>query len=324
MDSRVAVVTDSTASLPAWLVEASGVVVVPLHVVIDGTAYLEGVDLSPAALVDALRAGSHVSTAQPGPEAFARVYARVAARGAREIVSIHLSGKLSSTATSAELAAQSAGVPVRVVDSGTVGMALGLAVLAAAGEASGGDLTGGPGPRAAPDVGAAPGARGEAGSVGPSGTRSRGARGTAATAAAAARAAERRAAGSSLLFAVDSLEHLRRGGRLSALSAALGTVLGLRPVLGVRGGRLEVVEKARTGARARDRVVEMSVRDAVERARCDVVVHHLGEPEEADRVAEVLRARCGAALRTVHVAEISAAVGAHVGPGLLAVVVADV
>ncbi|KGM13141.1 hypothetical protein N869_16045, partial [Cellulomonas bogoriensis 69B4 = DSM 16987] len=132
MAGRVAVVTDSTASMPAVLVEAADVVVVPLQVIVDGTPHQEGVDLSPAQLVSALRRGATVTTSQPGPETFARAYARVAARGAREIVSVHISADLSGTVTSAELAAQTAGVPVHVVDSRTVGMGLGLAVAAAA------------------------------------------------------------------------------------------------------------------------------------------------------------------------------------------------
>ena len=277
---ELAVVTDSTASLPASLVEAADVVVVPLQVVVDGVAYREGVDLSPARLAEALRSGATVTTSQPGPEAFARVYARVAARGAREIVSVHLSGELSGTVTAAELAAQSAGVPVHVVDSRTVGMALGFAVLAAA-------------------------------------------RSTVPDGDAAARAALARAAGTTVLFAVDSLDHLRRGGRLGPVAAAFGTLLGLRPVLGVRNGRLDVIEKARTAGRARERILELIVADVARRDRFDLAVHHLGQPDVAAAIAERLTATCGAGLRAVHVAEISAAVGAHVGPGLVAVVAAD-
>ncbi|MCU1433107.1 MAG: DegV family protein [Actinotalea sp.] len=296
MTTRVAVVTDSTASLPAALVEATGIVVVPLEVVIDGVPYREGVDLSPARLVEALLAGATVTTSQPGPAAFARVYARMAARGAQEIVSIHLSGALSSTVTTAELAAQSAGVPVHVVDSRTVAMGLGLAVLAAAHTASGSDV--GTGGRDAPGPGPV-------------------------TGASVARAAEVRASGSTVLFAVDSLEHLRRGGRLGAVAAALGTVLGLRPVLGVRSGHLEVVEKVRTSARARERLVDLAAADIVRRRRADVAVHHLGQPEMAVQVEERLRAAGGTQIRTVHVVEVSAVLAAHVGPGLIAVVVAD-
>ncbi len=277
---RVAVVTDSTASMPARLVEAAGIVVVPLDVIVDGVPHREGLDISTAQIVSALRSGAVVRTAHPGPEAFARAYARVAARGATEIVSVHLSGELSGTVTSAQIAAQSAAVPVHVVDSRTVGMGLGFAALRAASVGSG-------------------------------------------DGAAVARAAADRAARTTVRFAVETLEFLRAGGRLGPLAATLGTVLGLRPVLAVRDGRLDVAEKVRTSARARDRVVELAVADTVRRGRVEMAVHHLGDPTQAMAVADRLRAACGSRLGAVHVAEISAVVGAHAGPGLLAVVVAD-
>lgn len=255
----VAVVTDSTASLPPGLVEAAGIVVVPLDVVVDGVPHREGVDISPAQIVEALRSGAVVRTAHPGPESFQRAYARVAARGAREIVSVHLSGELSGTVTAAQLAAQTSGVPVHVVDSRTVGMALGCAALAAARVAGADDASAHDG-------------------------------------AAVARAAERRAATTSVRFAVDSLEHLRAGGRLGPLAAALGTVLGLRPVLAVREGRIDVVEKVRTSARARDRVVELTLADVARRRRVELTVHHLGDPAGAAAVAERLTAATGRGL----------------------------
>lgn len=286
----VAVVTDSTASLPAGLVDAAGIVVVPLDVVVDGVAHREGVDITTEQIVAALRAGASVRTAHPGPEAFSRVYARVAARGAAEIVSVHLSGELSGTVTSARLAAQTSGVPVHVVDSRTVGMGLGLAALAAARAAGAGERDG-------------PGAPADG--------------------AGAARAAEGRAATTTVRFAVDTLEYLRAGGRLGPLAATLGTVLGLRPVLAVRDGRIDVIEKVRTSARTRDRVLELAVADAARRSRVEMAVHHLDDEPAAERIADRLRAACGASLVGVHVAEISAVVGAHAGPGLLAVVVAD-
>ncbi|WP_199425159.1 DegV family protein [Actinotalea solisilvae] len=279
---RVAVVTDSTASLPDVVPDGADVVVVPLHVVVDGTAHLEGVDLTPARLVAALRAGAQVTTSQPGPEAFARAYSRAAARGAREVVSVHLSAELSGTVTSAAIAAQTSPVPVHVVDSRSVGMGLGFPVLTALAAARAGE-----------------------------------------DGAAVARAAERRAATTSVLFAVDTLEHLRRGGRLGPVAAAVGTVLGLRPVLGVRDGRIEVVEKVRTSARARTRLVELVADGVARRGAFDLAVHHLGDAASAEELGDRLRASCGPGLRDLHVAEISAVVGAHVGPGVLAVVAAD-
>jgi len=128
----VAIVTDSTASLPEGAAERWGVGVVPLDVVVDGERHVEGVDLSPDALLAALTHGGKVTTSQPPPAAFASAYERAAASGAREIVSIHLSGELSGTVRAARLAAESSSVPVHVVDSGVVAMALGFAVLDAA------------------------------------------------------------------------------------------------------------------------------------------------------------------------------------------------
>src|SRR5690606_10320400 len=136
---------------------------------------------------------------------------------------------------------------------------------------------------------------------------------------AVARAALERARTSTVRFAVASLEHLRRGGRLGPVAATLGTVLGLRPVLGVRDGRLDVVEKVRTSARARARLVELTLADVRSRGECEVAVHHLGRAEVAEEIAESLRGD----VRSVRVAEISAVLGAHVGPGVTAVVVAD-
>src|SRR5665647_3736300 len=92
--------------------------------------------------------------------------------------------------------------------------------------------------------------------------------------AAVALAAERRAATTTVRFAVDTLEHLRAGGRLGAFAATLGSVLGLRPVLAIRDGRLDVVEKVRTSARARDRVVELALADIARRDRFELAVHH--------------------------------------------------
>ncbi len=77
------------------------------------------------------------------------------------------------------------------------------------------------------------------------------------------------------VFLVDSLDHLRRGGRLSAASAALGTVLGVRPLLTVRDGRIEVVQKVRTRSAAVERLTAVAVESAA-RARPALAVHHVG------------------------------------------------
>ncbi|WP_422110504.1 DegV family protein [Cellulosimicrobium arenosum] len=122
------------------------------------------------------------------------------------------------------------------------------------------------------------------------------------------------------IFCVDSLEHLRRGGRISAAAATFGTVLGVRPLLAVRDGRIEVVQKVRTRAAAVERMTTVAVESAGRRQAPALAVHHAGDPDGATRFATELTRRCGL---DVVVSPVSAVLGAHVGPGALAVVVAD-
>jgi fatty acid-binding protein DegV len=323
-------VTDSTASLSADEAVRWGVEIVPLEVIVGGERHHEGCDLSPADLATALSRGVRVTTSQPAPAAFADAYARAAASGAREIVSVHLSGELSGTVRAAQLAALAAPVPVHVVDSRSVVMGLGFAVLSAAQLARGG--------RAVDDHGAGVPPRLEPGDAAAAARRllrdvmtrvvhvgSPGATPDEPRVAGAAVAERARAVASSAnaWFLVDSLDHLRRGGRLTATAAAFGTVFGLRPILALRGGRIEVAEKVRTRRAARDRLEAIAAADVRRRGPSRVAVHHLGQAEMADGVARQLEARLGDLAPHVDVREVSAVIGAHVGPGLLAIVVAD-
>jgi len=275
------VVTDSTACLPTSLSgdDPAAPVVVPLRVHAGDDELREGIDVTPAEVADRIAAGQRLTTSQPAPEDFAQVFRDLAAGGARAVVSVHLSGELSGTLGAAEHAGQRAMVPVRVVDSRTVAMALGFAAQEAARCAAAG---------------------GDADHV-------------------AARAVEV-AASSETMFLVDSLDHLRRGGRLSAPAAAIGSALGVRPLLGMRDGRIELVQRVRTRKGATDRLVEHALRRATACERPGVAVHHLGAQERAEAVADALRSRLG--VEPV-VTPVSAVLGAHAGPGALAVVVAE-
>jgi DegV family protein with EDD domain len=279
----VAIVTDSTASLPPEVAAERGIVVVPLQVVIGATVYDEGADgATPDLVAAALKEWKPVSTSRPGPAALLEVYEKAASDGATAIVSVHLSGDMSGTFESAQLAARDASIPVLPVDTRQVGVATGYAALAAA------------------DVVDAGGSAEEAAS-----------------------AARDRAAASASLFYVDTLEYLRRGGRIGAAAALLGGALAVKPLLQIEDGKVASLERVRTSARALARLEELAVLAAGE-ASVDVCVAHLASPERAGQLTEKLAARLEANLdgREVWCGELGAVLGAHVGPGMIAVCVA--
>lgn len=283
MSATVAVVTDSTASLPGALVAELGITVVPLQVVIGGKAYDEGEDgATPERLAEALQAWVPVSTSRPSPETMLETYELLAAEGAGEIVSVHLSGDLSGTYESAQLAARKAPVPVTAVDTRQVGMGTGFCVLTAAEAVREGD-----------------------------------------DAVAAGGRARRRGRATTSLFYVDTLEYLRRGGRMGAAAALVGSALAVKPILRVEDGRVRPHERVRTSAKALARLEELAV-EAAGDAPVDVAVAHLASAARAEELAEHLRERLAAGLegREVVVGEIGAVLGAHVGPGMVAACVA--
>ena len=138
MSRHVAIVTDSTAYLPPPAMERHGITAVPLTVVLGDQALEEGTEISARSLAQALQKRRSVTTSRPSPELFAETYRRVAESGATGIVSLHLSAEFSGTYDAAVLAAREAPVPVRVVDTGMVAMALGFCALAAAESAEAG------------------------------------------------------------------------------------------------------------------------------------------------------------------------------------------
>jgi DegV family protein with EDD domain len=138
----------------------------------------------------------------------------------------------------------------------------------------------------------------------------------------AGKAARARAANTTSLFYVDTLEYLRRGGRMGAAAALLGSAMAVKPILKVDDGQVGPFEKVRTSAKALSRLEELAVEAAGE-AEVDVAVAHLASPERAKQLAERLGERLEKGLgdREIALGEIGAVLGAHVGPGMVAVVV---
>ncbi|WP_159451409.1 DegV family protein [Demequina sp. NBRC 110054] len=286
MTTRVAVVTDSAASLPDALAATPGLTVVPLTVVVDGTVHSEGVGLAPQDVSEALDRGEHVSTAHPGPDAYSRAIDAAVVAGADAVLVVTLSRQLSGAFDAARVAAGRASVPVDVVDSGTVTMAQGLAALAAREAASGG-----------------------------------------ASLADCAAEARRVAEGSRCLFTVDSLEPLRRGGRLSGAAAALGSALAIRPLLTVRDGEIVVDSRERTTRRARAAVASRAAgllsRDDAPAPGHVRVASVVGLQDDA--VSGVRDQILGLVPEAVVVpGPVSSVLAAHAGAGAVAACVAEV
>jgi DegV family protein with EDD domain len=277
----VAIVTDSTASLPGELVASHGIWVVPLHVVLGGQQFSEGVDVTTAEVAAALRKFTAVSTSRPSPQAFLDAYQAAAVSGHEAVVSVHISSDMSGTVESAALASSRSPIPVEVVDSRSMAMAMGYAVLSAATAAQ----------------------------------RGQDAKTVAAIASSRAKAA-------TVIFYVDTLEHLRRGGRIGAASALLGSALAIRPLLALSDGHIKPIEKVRTSARALSRLEELALKavDAAGETGVDIAVHHLDSQDRAGDLVDRLRTRVPSTA-TVILVELGAVVGAHVGPGTIAVAV---
>ena len=279
MGGRVVVVTDSTAYLPTGLADELSVRVVPLQVVLGGRSGAEGSEVTPAQVAAALAAWVPVSTSRPTPTEFAAVYREALQGGACGVVSLHLSRELSGTWDSARLAAGEVGADSIRVVDSR-SAAMGLGFAVLA----------------AAKAAAAGGSPEE-------------------VYAAAVGTAER----TTTLFYVDTLEHLRRGGRIGAAQALLGTALSVKPILHVREGRIVPLEKVRTVSKGIARLEALAVA-AAGAGPADVAVHHLAAAERAALLAERLRTRLPQ-VGQFYASEVGAVVGAHVGPGVLGVVV---
>lgn len=269
--SRVAIVTDSTAALPARVAEHYDIRVVPLQLHI-GDRHTDEAHADPNAVARALRDDTPISTSEPPSAEFFWTYKDAAYAGYQEVISLHISARLSQTSRSAREAAARTQIPVHVVDSLTSGMSLGfLAVLAT-----------------------------EAAMAGWS-------------AAQIVRLIEERRRHNSQMMYVDTLEHLRRGGRIGKAAALLGTAFSIKPLLGLSEGEIVPLARIPGTQRALAKLVDEGVKLCDNRP-VDAAVEYFDEPSRAEEVAERFRARVPT-LRRLVVTRASAVTAAHLGPG---------
>lgn len=274
----VAIVTDSTANLGPSDLDEYGISVVPLRVTMGARTAIDGVDVTSAEVARALRAKVAVSTSRPTPAEFAARYQSLLDAGASHVVSVHLSAALSGTWESAVLASQD--FPYGVVRVvDSRSTAMGLGFAVIAAA------------RCARDGGSAAAVQGVATAT-VDATRT--------------------------LFYVDTLEHLRRGGRIGTAAALFGTTLSVKPLLQLVEGQIVALEKVRTSSKALARLIELTV-DGAGRASVDLAVHHVAALDRATAIEAALREQLPR-LGESRVSELGPVVGAHLGPGVVGTV----
>ena len=278
--SKIAIVTDSTATIPSELLKNYPVFVAPLQVIWDEKCYLDGIDIKPTEFYDRLSHSSTMpSTSQVTPANFMTVYEDLV-RQDYQIISIHISQKLSGTLDSATQAKhQFPGARIELFDSATTAMAMGFQVLAVA----------------------------RAASLGASMDE---------CLAVAKKAREH----TGVLFMASTLEFLHRGGRIGGAARFLGTALDLKPILEVREGRIEAVERVRSINKAIDRLVELAVRRIDSRSPIRLAAIHANDPENAASLLEMVKSKFGITeISETMVAEVSPVLGTHTGPGTIGI-----
>ena len=290
-EPAVQIVTDSTADLPPDVAGAHGIDVVPLTVAFGTESFRDRVDLQPAGFYGRLAAKKeHPASSPPSGDEFARRYGGWLARG-NDVVSVHLSGRLSKTLDNAGAGAAAAlstaalsgtdnragaAPSVSVVDSGQVSLGLGLLALFAARMA----------------------ARNQ-------------------TAAEIRRRLLVMAPRIHTLFVVDTLEYLARGGRIGRAQALLGGLLGIKPILGMVEGEVAPVDRVRGGRAAHPRILEI-LKGRVDAGRPVIAgVSHGNAPAWADRLEKLVREAFP--VSELIQAEVGPVVGTHAGPGVVSV-----
>lgn len=277
---RVVVVTDSASDLPPERAARLGIAVVPLIVRFGEESFRAGVDLSTEAFWERMLApgAPFPTTAAAAPGDFQTAFETAFAAGAEAVVCITVGSKLSGTHKSAEIARGL--LPEREIHVVDSALAsMGVGMLA--------------------EIAAELAAEGT-------------------SAAEIAQTVRAQIPRIDLYVAIDTLDYLRRGGRISAAQAAIGGVLSIKPIITVRDGVVETADRVRTRSKARERVLELLAAAPVERA---ALLYTPGGEIEAFRSAFLDRVPGGIAEERLTVQLVGASVGPHLGPGCVGGVV---
>jgi DegV family protein with EDD domain len=274
-DQNVAVVTDSTAYIPDQALSGLDIPVIPLWLIWDDERYRDGVDIEPQAFYRLLQERDTIpSTSQPSVGEFIDFYRRVAEEKETDrIVGTYISSKISGTVASAEAAA--AQMPeLNVTVIDSFSTSMGLGFVALAA------------------------------------AREAAAGGSVADVVAAAQAVQERL---TVLFVVDTLEYLHKGGRIGSAKRFLGTMLNIKPLLHLNDGQVEAMGQVRTKRRAIAEMLTVAEERLDGRKIAEVAVIDVDNREENDTVAEKVGRHFD--VSTVYQTPVSPVIGTHAGPG---------
>ena len=272
----IAIVTDSTCDLPASIAEEYGITVIPCYINIGEASYLDGIEMSRQKFYEKLPEFKSVpTTSAPGIGSFIKTYQDLATQGAKEIISIHVAGKLSNIFNVAKLAADAFNeIPVTAVDSEQISMGLGFLAIAASKAARAGSSMAG-----------------------------------------IVEMIKKMIPHVYLFASLDTMEFLKRSGRLSRLQANLGSLLKINPLVSVYKGEVGI-EPVRTIRRSIDRLLQhVSNLGAIEELAL-VHTHALEKVEEFRSIAQSFLPK----EKIPVLAEVTPAIGVHVGPNAIGLI----
>jgi len=275
---NIRVVTDSLANLPADVAASKGIEVVPLQVIFGSEAFADGIDLTNEQFYERLRQSRALpTTSQPSAGQFAAVYQRLLSEGASSIVSVHVSRHLSGT-YGAAVAGRELVPDARISVLDTLSITTGLGLLAL---------------RAADAVDKGMNHGQVVDLIESLSPRAR------------------------VFFVVDTLEYLQKGGRIGAASAFLGSLLSLKPILAIREGVVQPVERVRTKSRALDHLAKLVAQEVPPGSVLHAAILHGQALEEATNLAERIHKnyRC----QDLMIGEVGPVIATHTGPGVVGV-----
>jgi DegV family protein with EDD domain len=278
MSNKVAIVTDSTAYLPAEQIQQLNITVTPLSVIWGEQVQRDGVDILPNEFYERLTHSKVMpTTSQVTPAVMHSAFQSLLEQG-YDVLGVFISSKISGTVQSAIQAVDmlSKGADkVVILDSLATTMALGMPVITTARAAQAG-----------------------------------------ANLAECQKLAQHACENSGVLFLVETLEFLRRGGRIGGAQALLGTVLNIKPILELRDGRIEPADKVRTRQKAIQRVVELASERIQSRTPVRLAVTHANAEADAAAVLKVAQAELSPI--ETFTSSLSPVIGTHAGPGTVA------